>query len=234
MINARLIVVGGAKQTVVTLRKLPTTIGRSKEASITLPHSLVSRQHCEIFEEQGILYVRDLNSLNGTFLNNEKINGSRPLLPDQLLTLGNVTFRAAYEVDEIDLHDAEARADAGSWTDDGLHSETVAAEILALQVANSSPDDGSVDDDNDESTSPILVFDDENPSPSPSISLGAINELPQVDKAAQSDVNVRIDAEGSPAPQFETGKVKIETGEDTEEKASKDDTLNSFIRKLPK
>ena len=233
MINAKLIVVGGAKQTEVTLKKLPTTIGRSKDASITLPHSLVSRQHCEIFEEQGILYIRDLNSLNGTFLNNEKINGSRPLLPDQLLTLGNVTFRAAYEVDEIDLNQIELRAEASSWTDDVDHCETLPSDVLALDPEGSSPAASSVNNDSDETTSPILDFDDEERSPSPSISLGAINQLPQDDKAAQTLGKVHIEAEDLRTVHFETGEIKIETDADTE-KDLLEGELDSFIRKLPK
>ena len=103
MIKAKLIVVGGdAKRTEVSLKQLPVTIGRAKDASITLPHSLVSRKHCELFEENNKLCVRDLNSLNGTYLNNERITESKSILPGQLLTLGNVTFRASYSIESDD------------------------------------------------------------------------------------------------------------------------------------
>ena len=98
MLNAKLMVVGGdAKQSEIQLR-LPTVIGRGREASLTLPHPLVSRRHTEIFEQDGRLMVRDLGSLNGTFVNNQKIEGDQLLEPNQLLTLGNVTFRAVYDV----------------------------------------------------------------------------------------------------------------------------------------
>lgn len=233
MINAKLIVVGGAKQTEVTLRKLPATIGRSKEATITLPHGLVSRQHCEIFEEQGILYVRDLNSLNGTFLNNERINGSRPLLPDQLLTLGNVTFRASYEVPDIDLEEIEMNIESGSWTDDGDHCETIASEVLALQLAQVGGNDSS-NFKTDDTPSKIIVVDEENPSPDPSISLGAINQLPQDEQAAAVDSDVQIDADEAQTIELESGEVNVDTGSDTEEKQADDSSLDSFIRKLPK
>ena len=61
-----------------------------------LPHPLVSRQHCELFEANGQLMVRDLGSLNGTFVNNQRITES-PLPPGELLTIGTVTFRAMYD-----------------------------------------------------------------------------------------------------------------------------------------
>lgn len=233
MINAKLVVVGGAKEAEVTLRKLPATIGRSKEATITLPHGLVSRLHCEIFEEQGILYVRDLNSLNGTFLNNEKISGSRPLLPDQLLTLGNVTFRASYEIPDIDLDEIHQNAEVGSWTDDGDHCETIASEVLALQLAQVAVGDSS-ENLTEDVASQIMVVDEENPAPSPSISLGAINQLPQDDKVAAADANVQIVVEQAPTIEIEAGNIDIDTGNDTEEKLPDDGSLDSFIRKLPK
>lgn len=68
---------------------------------MTVPHALVSRRHTEVFEKEGRLFVRDLGSLNGTFVNNKKIEGDQQLDPNQLLTLGNVTFRAVYEAGPV-------------------------------------------------------------------------------------------------------------------------------------
>lgn len=97
-LNVKLIVVGGdVKTTEITLR-LPATIGRGKGQSVVLPHPLVSRQHCQLFESEGHLVVRDLGSLNGTFVNNQKIEES-PLPPGELLTVGTVTFRAVYDAE---------------------------------------------------------------------------------------------------------------------------------------
>ena len=98
MLEAKLVVVGGdAKKTEVNL-DLPVVIGRGKEAGLTVPHALVSRRHTEIYEQGGRLFVRDLGSLNGTYLNNTRIESDQPLDPNQLLTLGNITFRALYEL----------------------------------------------------------------------------------------------------------------------------------------
>lgn len=103
--EAKLIVIGGdAKATEIKLR-LPTIIGRGRGATLTLPHPLVSRQHCEIYEVEGQLHVRDLGSLNGTFIGNEPITEA-PLPPGELLTVGAVTFRAIYG----ELLDEERRA----------------------------------------------------------------------------------------------------------------------------
>lgn len=96
-LNAKLVVVGGEVKTTELKLRLPSTIGRARGTSIVLQHPLVSRQHCEIFEADGQLRVRDLGSLNGTFVNNERITSDVLLPPGELLTVGSVTFRAVYE-----------------------------------------------------------------------------------------------------------------------------------------
>lgn len=95
-LNARLVVVGGEVKTAEIKLRLPTTIGRGRGSTIMLPHPLVSRQHCELYETDGRLMVRDLGSLNGTFINNERISEA-PLPAGELLTIGAVTFRAVYD-----------------------------------------------------------------------------------------------------------------------------------------
>lgn len=95
-LKAKLVVVGGDVKTTEIKLRLPASIGRGRGTTIMLPHPLVSRQHCELFETDGRLMVRDLGSLNGTFVNNERINEA-PLAPGELLTVGTVTFRAVYE-----------------------------------------------------------------------------------------------------------------------------------------
>ncbi len=96
MLNAKLAVVGGEVKSTEIKLKLPCILGRGKGSTVMLPHPLVSRQHCELFEANGRLWVRDLGSLNGTYVNNEKITETE-LPPNELLTVGTVTFRAIYE-----------------------------------------------------------------------------------------------------------------------------------------
>jgi predicted component of type VI protein secretion system len=97
-LSAKLVVVGGEVKTAEIKLRLPSTIGRGRGATIMLPHPLVSRTHCELYESDGRLMVRDLGSLNGTFVNNERVTEA-PLPSGVLLTVGTVTFRAVYESD---------------------------------------------------------------------------------------------------------------------------------------
>src|SRR5689334_23354407 len=94
--DAKLIVVGGEAVAAQYELKLPAVIGRSRSASIKVPQALVSRRHCELYEEQGRLVVRDLGSLNGTFVGSDRITEETVLPPGGLLTIGSITFKAEY------------------------------------------------------------------------------------------------------------------------------------------
>jgi pSer/pThr/pTyr-binding forkhead associated (FHA) protein len=78
---------------------LPATIGRGRDVSLSLTHPLVSRHHCELSRVDGYVLVRDLGSLNGTFIGSDRVELAY-LKPGELLTIGTVTFRADYTVPE--------------------------------------------------------------------------------------------------------------------------------------
>ncbi|WP_101757060.1 FHA domain-containing protein [Oceanicoccus sp. KOV_DT_Chl] len=60
------------------------SIGRDKSADIVLRHGYPSRQHARITVDDGQLTIEDLNSTNGTYVNNSKLH--RP----QILNEGDV------------------------------------------------------------------------------------------------------------------------------------------------
>ena len=51
-----------------------TTAGRSTEADIFLDDVTVSRRHAEFVREGQMFWVRDVGSLNGTYVNRERID----------------------------------------------------------------------------------------------------------------------------------------------------------------
>src|SRR4051812_21428150 len=129
-LNAKLVVVGGDVKTTEINLKLPSTIGRGRGTSIVLPHPLVSRQHCELYEASGRIMVRDLGSLNGTFVNNQRITESA-LGPGELLTVGTVTFRAVYEAAEPSGSGSGGKAKAGKSDKTVREEKTVQAKSSA-------------------------------------------------------------------------------------------------------
>jgi hypothetical protein len=94
--DAKLIVVGGKASKGTISLKLPTVVGRSRQAGLTVAHPMVSRRHAELFEAAGLLMIRDLGSLNGTVIEGQRVKEA-PLPPDAEFTIGPLTFQAKYE-----------------------------------------------------------------------------------------------------------------------------------------
>jgi predicted component of type VI protein secretion system len=94
--EAKLVVVRGKASKGHIALKLPTVIGRSREADLTVAHPTISRKHCEIFEDAGGLRIRDLGSLNGTFVGKKQVKDSE-LSPNDEFSVGPLTFRVLYE-----------------------------------------------------------------------------------------------------------------------------------------
>ena len=104
--KAKLLAVGGDVKATEIVLKLPTVIGRGRDATLTLPHPLVSRKHCELFESDEQLMVRDLGSLNGTYVGNQRV--TEAVVPSgELLTIATVNFRVIYgglsDLDDTEL-----------------------------------------------------------------------------------------------------------------------------------
>ncbi|MCB9729639.1 MAG: FHA domain-containing protein [Deltaproteobacteria bacterium] len=70
-----------------------TVIGRA-EGDLLIEDASVSRQHLEIENfGDGLVWVRDLDSTNGSELNGEPLTQRRPLLPGDLLKAGRILIR---------------------------------------------------------------------------------------------------------------------------------------------
>ena len=78
---------------------LPFVIGRSREANLTIPHPMVSRRHCLIFEDRGTVRMQDLGSLNGTFRGDERVQDITLQDGDEFL-IGNIRFAINPVLDE--------------------------------------------------------------------------------------------------------------------------------------
>jgi predicted component of type VI protein secretion system len=144
--NAKLVVLKGAKKATIRLR-LPTVIGRSPDASVKVPSTLVSRKHCEIYRSGKELVVRDMDSVNGTYVNGERIEEPTLLFEDDLLRVGPVTMHVCPDHAAV-----EAPADKPAKPREEPAPASVASSILSYKET----DEGSFlgiaefDDDDDE------------------------------------------------------------------------------------
>jgi predicted Zn finger-like uncharacterized protein len=76
-----------------SFQKSKITIGRG-ETDIVLDDPLVSRVHAELEKVKGTVLVKDLDSTNGTYVNDKKVT-AQVLQPGDVLRVGNTLLKAA-------------------------------------------------------------------------------------------------------------------------------------------
>ena len=83
-----------APQTRFVIRDGATSIGRSSASDIVLKSDdYASGSHAQLTRHGGLLYVEDLGSTNGTFVNGRKAVGATPLRHGDTVRVGSTTFR---------------------------------------------------------------------------------------------------------------------------------------------
>jgi DNA-binding winged helix-turn-helix (wHTH) protein len=70
-------------------------VGRAEDADVCIDHESVSRRHARLVASTDRVTVEDLGSKNGTYVNHERVRGSRPLRDGDRVQFGSVgmTFR---------------------------------------------------------------------------------------------------------------------------------------------
>jgi adenylate cyclase len=68
-------------------------LGRHPNNAIQLLDTIVSKEHCILEQQGGAMVLRDLGSMNGTFINGERMTGSRYLRHGDEIRMGNTAMR---------------------------------------------------------------------------------------------------------------------------------------------
>ncbi len=81
----------------VQLASEHTTLGRHAENDVVFDESLASRRHAAIIETESGFVIRDLDSTNGTYVNDEQVGASDRLLRNgDLISLGRGSVSAVF------------------------------------------------------------------------------------------------------------------------------------------
>jgi pSer/pThr/pTyr-binding forkhead associated (FHA) protein len=97
------------------LRLGETLLGRSPYCSIVLNDGLVSRQHAAIRVTRDGVLVEDLGSRNGTWVNQQRINGAHALSPGDRIDIGGHAL-------EVELDQREDRPHRDTLAVTGEHA----------------------------------------------------------------------------------------------------------------
>lgn len=97
---ARLLVQqGSVDQRAFNLDKPVTVIGRRLGNDVVIHDTNVSRQHARLTRDDDGFSIEDTNSANGTVLNNERVEGIRPLRDGDVIHIGDAQF--VFEVNRL-------------------------------------------------------------------------------------------------------------------------------------
>lgn len=78
-----------------------SVVGRSEECDITFSLSHLSRRHARLEVRDGLLFVLDLGSANGTYLNNQRVVETRVRRGDEL-RFDTLSFSVVGPADDLD------------------------------------------------------------------------------------------------------------------------------------
>jgi pSer/pThr/pTyr-binding forkhead associated (FHA) protein len=78
-----------------------TVVGRASDCDIVLAAAHLSRRHAELTVKDGLLYVKDLGSANGTYLNGAQVTEARVKRGDEL-RFDTLSFGVVGPADDMD------------------------------------------------------------------------------------------------------------------------------------
>lgn len=76
------------------------TIGRSSQNNLPIDDLGASRFHCKLLPDSGGLLVVDLDSTNGTYVNEQCISGSQKIVDGDEIRIGSMTFKVEVHTHE--------------------------------------------------------------------------------------------------------------------------------------
>jgi EAL domain-containing protein (putative c-di-GMP-specific phosphodiesterase class I) len=81
----------------IFVNAVPFRVGRRAEMNLVLSSSAVSKVHAELIAAGGALFLRDLQSTNGTFLNGRRIRDDATVSEGDLMQFADTEFRVQRE-----------------------------------------------------------------------------------------------------------------------------------------
>lgn len=87
--NPRLVIGNRGLRKILPIQGMSCIVGRnSQDCNLVIPHHTVSKQHAKIEVKDGAFRATDLNSANGTFVNNDMISRTTRIENDTVIRFG--------------------------------------------------------------------------------------------------------------------------------------------------
>lgn len=86
------IIEGGLAGTTIALSGKPILIGRANDSTLVLTDDYASTRHARISELNGVWYLEDLGSTNGTYVGTKKVDGPMPIEAGVAIRIGRTVM----------------------------------------------------------------------------------------------------------------------------------------------
>ncbi|MEE8525788.1 MAG: EAL domain-containing protein [Thermoanaerobaculia bacterium] len=110
------------------LRPLPFVVGRRSDSDLVLDTKHGSQRHAEFFARGEVLWLRDLDSTNGTSINGHRIAGEHPVRDGDVVHFADAEFRTATESPIASLHKTQVFS-----TSDRVRLDEIVRQPMAFQ-----------------------------------------------------------------------------------------------------
>src|SRR5205814_352678 len=114
-----------------------TVVGRKEDCDLRLEHKSVSKMHCIIVKTDGLLFLRDLGSTNGTRVNGQRVRRAA-LLPNDQISIASYKFRVHLGPDAAPPAAVPLRPDE--------HTQNLDAEEVARLLRDARAGQAALDD----------------------------------------------------------------------------------------
>lgn len=84
--------IGISKGSIYPIRSV-TNIGRKDDNHIIINDPFVSGYHSRVYQKDGKIYVKDLNSTNGVRLNGEELEDTDEIFTGDIIEIGRILFK---------------------------------------------------------------------------------------------------------------------------------------------
>ncbi len=68
-------------------------LGRDPSADLSVNDANISRKHAEIVRRNDVIFLKDLDSTNGTFINDKRLHGEAELKKEDMIKVGNTILK---------------------------------------------------------------------------------------------------------------------------------------------
>lgn len=112
------------------LRNGAVVVGRSSSCHIVLDDGLVSRRHAQFVVSAKTAVIEDFGSVNGVYVNGERITGNKALRDGDRVQIGKQDFMLRSATKVVKVETAPER-----FTAETLHGKTLPREVLEAERA---------------------------------------------------------------------------------------------------